>query len=215
MTDLDVPVSHAVVPSRREGLRLLAVTGPRWARSVADVAAALTVLSLVALAFVDGVAVAVFALVLLALVVARLVAASAPLQAVTGAVLLLVAWAAVLSGYERVPWLDVVAHVGATGVLAAVAVVGMTRARLVQVPAGPRGTVGLVMVTVAAGLALAVLWELGEWYGHTYVDDGVGVGYDDTVGDLAAGGAGSVLAGLVLGRGAGRERSTALRGPSR
>ncbi|QDC26839.1 hypothetical protein FE374_18435 [Georgenia yuyongxinii] len=194
-------------------MRLLVVTGPRWARAVADLAAALTVVSLVAVAFVDGVAVAVFALVLLGLVVARLVAAPAPLQAATGAVLLLVAWAAVLSGYERVPWLDVVAHVGATGVLAAVAVVGITRARLLQVPAGPRGGVGLIVVTVAVGIALAVLWELGEWYGHTYVDDGVGVGYEDTIGDLAAGGLGAVLAGLVLARGAVRERHRAVRGP--
>ncbi|MFD1506039.1 hypothetical protein ACFSBG_10195 [Georgenia yuyongxinii] len=213
MTDLDVPVLRATVAPRREGLRLLVVTGPRWARAVADLAAALTVVSLVAVAFVDGVAVAVFALVLLGLVVARLVAAPAPLQAATGAVLLLVAWAAVLSGYERVPWLDVVAHVGATGVLAAVAVVGITRARLLQVPAGPRGGVGLIVVTVAVGIALAVLWELGEWYGHTYVDDGVGVGYEDTIGDLAAGGLGAVLAGLVLARGAVRERHRAVRGP--
>ncbi|WP_418606141.1 hypothetical protein [Georgenia sp. SUBG003] len=54
------------------------------------------------------------------------------------------------------------------------------------------------MVALAVGLALAVVWELGEWAGHTYLDPAIFVSYDDTIGDLAAGGAGAAVAGAWL-----------------
>ena len=52
--------------------------------------------------------------------------------------------------------------------------------------------------TVAIGLAAGVLWEIGEWWGHHVVDDAIFVTYDDTIGDLAAGGAGALVAGIAL-----------------
>jgi hypothetical protein len=42
-----------------------------------------------------------------------------------------------------------------------------------------------------------VLWELVELVGHTYIDSTIFVGYTDTIGDLAAGGLGSLLAGFA------------------
>ncbi|MEK8228690.1 hypothetical protein NKG05_25870 [Oerskovia sp. M15] len=49
-----------------------------------------------------------------------------------------------------------------------------------------------------ARVLLALLWETGEWAGATFVDESINVGYVDTLGDLAAGGIGSLLAGLVM-----------------
>ena len=40
------------------------------------------------------------------------------------------------------------------------------------------------------GAAAAVLWEVGEWAGHTFLDPRISVGYEDTIGDLVAGLAG-------------------------
>lgn len=38
----------------------------------------------------------------------------------------------------------------------------------------------------AAAVALGVVWELAEWWGHTAVTPEIGVGHTDTIGDLAA-----------------------------
>jgi glycosyltransferase involved in cell wall biosynthesis len=54
------------------------------------------------------------------------------------------------------------------------------------------------VTTVALGCALGVLWEIGEWYGHTFLDPRIQVGYPDTMGDLASDALGSLVAGVVL-----------------
>lgn len=56
----------------------------------------------------------------------------------------------------------------------------------------------MAITTTCLGVALAVLWELGEWIGHTWIDERIQVGYDDTVGDLTAGAAGAVVAAVLL-----------------
>jgi hypothetical protein len=60
-----------------------------------------------------------------------------------------------------------------------------------------RAPIGAAVAVVALGLSLGVLWELGEWYGDAHVDPRIQVGYDDTLGDLVAGGAGSLVAGVA------------------
>ena len=45
---------------------------------------------------------------------------------------------------------------------------------------------------------LALLWEMGEWFGHTRLDDRIQVGYEDTLGDLGAGVVGAVVAAVLL-----------------
>jgi hypothetical protein len=42
------------------------------------------------------------------------------------------------------------------------------------------------------------LWEVGEWVGHTYLDERIQVGYNDTMGDLVADGLGALVAGALL-----------------
>ena len=59
----------------------------------------------------------------------------------------------------------------------------------------------MAVLTTATGTALAVVWEFGEWYGHTFLDSRIQVGYDDTIGDLAAGMVGALVAGVALGSG--------------
>ena len=209
---------------------------------VVRVAGAVSVLvALVACGPVDAV---LLALVLGGLVVPVVVRVPAALDAAYGTSLLLAAWCAVLELYQAVPWLDVVAHVAVTGLVAAVAHLVLARTtRAVPDPAAvhgraavpdatavPGATVvpgatavpgetagsdaaavphaaavhgraartGAVVVTVALGLALSALWEVGEYVGHAYVDEAIFVSYADTVGDLVAGGVGSTAAGLWL-----------------
>lgn len=178
---------------------------------VVRVAGAVSVLvALVARGPVDAL---LLVLVLGGLVVPVVVRVPAALDAAYGASLLAAAWCAVLELYQAVPWLDVVAHVVVTGLVAAVAHLVLARttgAVLDPAAVDPTGApdphavrgratrVGAVVVTLALGLALSALWEVGEYVGHTYVDDAIFVTYADTVGDLVAGGLGSLAAGLWL-----------------
>ena len=56
----------------------------------------------------------------------------------------------------------------------------------------------MTIVTLALGITLSVVWEFAEWAGYTYITSGINVGYADTLGDLAAGGLGSLLSGALL-----------------
>lgn len=173
----------------------LLVPGPRWARVATDVIALAGVASFVAAFWWDGIVVAMSALVLLGLTVPRVVQLPGQLQVASGVTLLLSAWAATLDWYVVVPWLDMVAHLAANGVLAIIAMVLLWRTGMLprQLPLG-----GVVVVTAAVGALLAVLWEAGEWFGYTYLSDGIGVGYDDTIGDLVAGTVGSLIGGGLI-----------------
>lgn len=176
----------------------LAVPGPRWARVATDGVALAGVASFVAAFWFDGVVVALFALVLLGLVVPRVLGMPGVLQAGSGATLVLGAWGATLDWYVAVPWLDIVVHAAANGLLAAVALELARRSGTLprRLPAS-----GVVVVTTALGALLAVVWEAGEWFGHTLLDDAIQVGYTDTVGDLVCGTLGSLVVGLALAAG--------------
>ena len=158
----------------------------------------------VGLVFYGGVAGALFFLVLGGTMIPRVLEAPVALDATYCAVLLFAAWAAELDWYLAIGWLDVVVHAAATGLIAA-----MTHLLLVRVGALPRvddptpahARLGAAVVTTALGVSLAVVWEFGEWFGHTHVDSRIQVGYTDTVGDLAAGAVGAMVAGVLLARG--------------
>jgi hypothetical protein len=153
---------------------------------------------------------ALMALVLAGLVVP--VAAGVPrwLDAGYGAGLVAAAWAGALDGYQSIAWLDVVMHLVVTGLIAAVGHVAVARwtgaVADPLVPAGRAARVGSVGVTTALGLACSVIWEFGEYLGVAYVDPAIHVAYRDTIGDMAMGGLGSVLAGLGLALAAARAR---------
>lgn len=107
------------------------------------------------------------------------------------------AWAAQLDWYATVPYLDVAVHAVANGLVATIGY--RVLAHLGLLPAATSWA-GVVVVVSSLGGTLALVWELGEWYGHTFVDERIQIGYDDTIGDLAMGLVGSVAAAVLLGR---------------
>ena len=176
--------------------------GPAWARVATDLVAVAGLVSFVAAFWWDLVVVALLALVLLGLVVPRVLQLPGALQAASGATLVLGAWGATLDWYVVVPWLDIVVHAVANGLLAAVALELARRVGYLpwRLPVG-----GVVVVTTALGALLAVVWEAGEWFGHTLLDDAIQVGYDDTVGDLVCGTVGSLAVGVARAVDGGRD----------
>lgn len=136
-------------------------------------------------------------------------------------VFLAAAWAAVTGLYQRIGWLDIPAHALAT----AAAVVIAWRLVLLRDPAHRISALGrgapqdaldasatassagdvarrplprwsLLWNLLALSALLSVLWEFGEWAGFVFISEEIGVGYHDTIGDLAAGTLGG--AGLAL-----------------
>jgi hypothetical protein len=150
--------------------------------------------------------IAVLMLALLGTLVPRMLGLRATFDLMVGIAALGAAWSSVFELYTRVTGYDTVVHFVLNGLLSAVFVVLARRAGWVVSPGHDDGRggaarsarVGSVLLTVAFGLAAGTLWEMGEWAGHTLVDSAIFVGYDDTIGDLAAGGLGSLLAGLAL-----------------
>lgn len=148
---------------------------------------------------------ALFFLVLGATMLPRALGAPAALDASYCLSLLLGAWAAQLDWYLAISWLDLVAHAVATGLIAAMAHLALVLVGAVPALDGPsrlpRGRLGAGVLTATAGVTLALVWELLEWAGHTWVDERIQVGYADTLGDLAAGSVGAVVAGVLVARG--------------
>lgn len=173
---------------------------------VADAVRVLAVLSVVAVGIGWGVVeIAVLMLALLGTLVPRMLGLRASFDLMVGVAVLGAAWSSVFELYTRIAGYDTVVHFVLNGLLAAVFVVLARRAGWVVSPgddgrggAGRVARIGSALTTVAFGLAAGTLWEMGEWAGHTLVDSAIFVGYDDTIGDLAAGGLGSLLAGLAL-----------------
>jgi hypothetical protein len=163
-----------------------------------DVVRVLALVSVVVGTWRSGlVATALFLLVLGGTIVARAIGARTALDVAFCSTILLAAWAAQLDWYVAVSWLDVVVHAVATGL---VAVLGVQALQVWGVVGGDRPRVELALLVVGLGALLAVLWELGEWAGNAWLDRRIQVGYPDTMGDLAAGLAGSVTAAAVVAR---------------
>ncbi len=168
----------------------------------------------------EGVAAALFALVLLGLTLLRLLVRPV-LDAATGLVLVAAAWCSLLDLYLRFDRLDLVVHVAATGLGAAAMHEALSRTGVLagaDAPYPRRARVGVAIGVLTLGLALGVLWEVAEWFGHHRVDSRIQVGYDDTLGDLVAGGLGALVAGVLLarsGQAAASRRSGALERSSR
>lgn len=167
-----------------------------------DTFRALAVLGLVP-AFVDhgGVGFMVMFLVVGGCMLPRALASPLWFDGLFCATLLLAVWAALLDWYVTVPGLDLAVHALTTGLVGALAWQVIDRAGLlvdhVHVTRARRAA---FLVTVMAATTLAVLWEVGEWLGHTYLDRRIQVGQTDTVTDLLAGIVGAALAGLLVAR---------------
>ncbi|MDQ1216879.1 hypothetical protein [Microbacterium arborescens] len=152
----------------------------------------------------------ILAFALPALVAPRFVGVRPGFDIVCGVTVLVAAWSNVVDLYRSVPSWDIPVHLVCTGVLAALAYIAAARVGIVPLPgaAGFRARTGLV-VTTAFGLAFAALWEIVEWIGKVFVDL-ILVTYDDTIGDMAVGGLGALIAGILVAR----VRLTAERAPA-
>lgn len=181
---------------------------------LADAVRALGLLSVAAALVLGPVETALFLLVLLGLLVSRALAVNPWFDAGYGLVLLVAAWSSVADLYASISWWDLAVHFAATGVLATMAyflLVQFGAVPAVLRPHRPSRSLPVVvpLIVLSLGLGMSVLWEIGEWWGYTFVDATINVGYTDTMTDLAAGGLGSMLGGLCLGaavRGSGTGR---------
>lgn len=136
---------------------------------------------------------AVMMLVCLAITITWRARLPALLELATGLVLLVAAWSSVFLLYERLEHWDLVVHFAATAVLAELAFRALERWGRLRTP----GPVTHVLLVTALGTTLALVWEYVEFAGYALVDPRVQVGYTDTMGDLAAGNAGSLVAGIL------------------
>lgn len=171
-----------------------------WVLSAADLTGDL--LRLVALASVvaGGLlygwgAVGVFSFVLAVILVPRIASLPRPVDIALAVVWLVAGWANAAGWYVTAPWVDIPIHATTPGVTAAAVYLLLVRVQLVP-PLQERHVrrAAIVLLTLALGALLAVLWEFYEWLRY----DGAGpplVGYDDTLLDLAMGCLGSLVAG--------------------
>lgn len=142
-----------------------------------------------------------FGLVFALLLVTRAIGMPRPFDAAFAALLLVSGWASAKGWYFEHPWIDIPIHFSLTGAAAAMLYFALARVHLLpqlDQPSLRRNVGAVVLVVTTLGATTAVLWELYEWLAATYVQSRILVGYDDTVGDMANGLLGSVLAGALM-----------------
>ena len=81
--------------------------------------------------------------------------------------------------------------------IAAMAYLVLARAGIVPAPPDDLRRRPIVLVPVIA-LAVSAVWEMIEWIGWAFISSDIFVGYQDTIGDMAAGGVGGVAAGVLV-----------------
>lgn len=155
---------------------------------------------LVAAVWFEATDAGILALTLPALVAPRFIGVRPAFDVVCGLTVLIAAWSNVVDLYRSFPAWDIPMHLVCTALLAALGYIAAARLDVVPPPesASFRRRTGVV-VTILLGLAFSAIWEMVEWVGKAFVDT-VYVTYDDTIGDMAVGGLGAVLAGVVVAR---------------
>jgi uncharacterized membrane protein YjdF len=174
-------------------------TGGAWAADVVRVAGAVSVLVAgLGWSIIDA---GILALALPALLLPRFVGVRPGLDVIYGVSVLVAAWSNVLELYTSVPGWDLVVHFVCTGVIALVLYLLAGRLDIVRdaLRTRPPARIPLVLVTVT-GLAISAVWEMIEWAGYTFISDDIFVAYVDTIGDMAAGGLGALVAGAIAAR---------------
>ena len=134
-----------------------------------------------------------------ALVIPRCLGVRPALDASFGLALLVAAWSIVLGLYGSWTNWDLVVHTVSNGLIAAMGMVLLVRLGLVPGPLSLRyPRVSLAMLTTLLGVTFGVIWEFTEWAGNRFLDSTIFVTYTDTLGDIAAGGLGSLAVGCVM-----------------
>ena len=143
----------------------------------------------------------IVALALPALLVPRFLGIRSGFDVLYGLVVLIAAWSNVIDLYRTVVGWDIVMHVVATAVLAAMTYLAFALFGVIPLPgtAAARPRTAFVLVPTI-GLAISAIWEMIEWAGKTFITDEIFVTYQDTIGDMVAGGLGAAVAGVVVAR---------------
>lgn len=142
-----------------------------------------------------------FAVVFLVLLSTRALKVPAPFDAAFCLALLAAMWAAAQQWYSTVVWVDEVVHLFATGATAAAGYLMLAQVQLLpgveeQLEVARRAS--LVLLLTVFGLGVAAVWEFLEWLGQQVAPQDMHVGYTDTILDMMLGGAGSLVAGVLL-----------------
>ncbi|MEK6344836.1 MAG: hypothetical protein V4737_13485, partial [Curtobacterium sp.] len=140
---------------------------------------------------------AVAMLALLGAVVPRMLGLRPAFDLAVGVLSSVAAWSSTLDWYTTVPGWDKAVHVVLVGLLGVLLCLIASDLGVLQ-DVRTLSVAALVVVCGAAGLAIGGVWEIGEWIGHTYLDASIFVGYDDTIGDLAADFVGALAGGALL-----------------
>ncbi|GAA2179840.1 hypothetical protein GCM10009847_15520 [Leucobacter tardus] len=141
----------------------------------------------------------ILAFVLPALMLPRFVGARSGFDIAFSITVLIAAWSNVWDLYRSFLGWDTIVHLVCTGVLAPMAYLLLARLRIVPAPAEStflRRTA--ITHSALIGFAVSALWELVEWVGFEYVTEDIYTTYDDTIGDMAAGGLGALIVGIAF-----------------
>jgi hypothetical protein len=166
----------------------------------ADVVRILGLLSVVAAAIGwEPTDAGVLALVLPAILLPRFIGVHPGFDIVFGVVLLVAAWSNVFDLYTLISWWDLAVHFACTGVVAILVSLLLARVGVIASPRSPDVTLASSLVlTTLFGLAASAVWEMIEWLGKEFVSSDIFVEYDDTIGDMAIGGLGALVAGFAI-----------------
>lgn len=113
--------------------------------------------------------------------------------------LLVAAWSNIFDFYTRFTWWDMPVHLIMNGLIAWALYLLLARGNVVPDPRSKEFTrlTALALLT-SLGLAVGALWEMLEWFGREFISEQIYIAYDDTIGDMAVGGLGSLIAGFVI-----------------
>lgn len=106
-----------------------------------------------------------------------------------------------LGWYDSVTWFDRVVHVVLPCLVAPVLYIGLGRLDVLPDPRDEthaRHYTGMAIVAFCLGMAVGGLWEIVEYASDGTIDTALSEGNADTVGDLVADAAGSLLGALLL-----------------
>lgn len=142
-----------------------------------------------------------FSIAFLGLLIPRVFHLPRPFDAAFCITVLLATWSGAAGWYAAIPWWDWAVHLVTNGAIAAAVYLVLARLRVVHEMHDrtlAHSRVALVVLTTAFGLALGSIWEFVEWIGEQFVPKSIHVGYVDSIGDMSAGGLGSLIAGISL-----------------
>lgn len=184
-----------MIPALYANLKRPPRTALEW---ISDAVRAVAIIGVLIAAFtLPATDTAVLSMTLPAVMLTRMLGLRSGLDLAICVTVIVAAGSNVIDLYRAWTGWDLVVHAVCTGVLAAVALVVLEDTRVVS-PSGLRRTP--IVVATTAGLALSAVWEMVEWFGYRFITDSIFVTYDDTIGDMIAGGLGALVAGILASR---------------